>query len=171
MIILFVFLAIAVIQDFKSLRVSNRLILTGMAAGLFYRLLTKGLENILLMIPNIIFPIAVLYLLYLAGALGAGDIKLFSLVGCFTNFKELAACMVMAFVWGAFASLLKLILAGNVRQQLYRGGGYLINIAKGRYGSYQYAESSAKIHFSLEILLGYGTMILLEYVYKGGIFF
>ena len=88
MIILFVFLAIAVIQDFKSLRVSNRLILTGMAAGIFYRLLTKGLENILLMIPNIIFPIAVLYLLYLAGALGAGDIKLFSLVGCFTNFKE-----------------------------------------------------------------------------------
>ena len=162
MIILFVFLAIAVIQDFKSLRVSNRLILTGMAAGIFYRLLTKGLENILLMIPNIIFPIAVLYLLYLAGALGAGDIKLFSLVGCFTNFKELAYCMGFAFFWGAIASLIKLIQSKGVRQNINNGVLYLINIVHGYYGEYPEADNSIKIHFSLEILLGYISMVLLK---------
>ncbi len=171
MIILLAFLVIAVIQDFRSLKVSNRLILTGMIVAIFYRLFSNGLESVLLMIPNIIFPIAVLYLLYLAGALGAGDIKLFSLVGCFTDFKELAACMVIAFVWGALASLLKLVHTGDVRRQLFRGGGYLLEIARGHCTTYPYAENSLKIHFSLEILLGYVSTILLGCMSKGGTLF
>lgn len=162
MIILLAFLTIAVVQDFKTLKVSNRLILIGMIAAVFYRFFSNGLEEVLKMIPNLIFPIAVLYLLYLAGALGAGDIKLFSLVGCFTNFKELAYCMGFAFFWGAIASLIKLIQSKGVRQNINNGVLYLINIVRGYYGEYPEADNSIKIHFSLEILLGYISMVLLK---------
>ena len=52
MIILFAFLTIAVVQDFKTLKVSNRLILIGMIAAVFYRFFSNGLEEVLKMIDN-----------------------------------------------------------------------------------------------------------------------
>ena len=67
------------------MKVSNRLILTGLGGSLSFRLLGGESEQIIWFLPDIIIPVIVLYLLYLAGILGAADIKLFSVVSGFTN--------------------------------------------------------------------------------------
>ena len=77
-LILYLLLIAAVIQDFDCMKVSNRLILTGLGGSLSFRLLGGESEQIIWFLPDIIIPVIVLYLLYLAGILGAADIKLFS---------------------------------------------------------------------------------------------
>ena len=90
---LLVILAAAVIQDFMYMKISNRLILMGVLFSLAFGFMTGGLKQIIFVLANVSFPVIVLYLLYLLGVLGAGDIKLFSIIGGFTNFRLLISCM------------------------------------------------------------------------------
>ena len=97
-LILYLLLIAAVIQDFDCMKVSNRLILTGLGGSLSFRLLGGESEQIIWFLPDIIIPVIVLYLLYLAGILGAADIKLFSVVSGFTNLKYCIYSIVFAFI-------------------------------------------------------------------------
>jgi len=103
------FVIIAVGMDLKYTRISNRLILVGMGMALIQRLLCEGISGVLTAIFQISFPVIVLYLLFLIGALGAGDIKLFSVIGGFVNFKVLMWCMIYAFMVAAVFSLGKVV--------------------------------------------------------------
>ncbi len=117
MLIVYGFVIAAVVSDIRFQRISNRLILTGLGVGLIRRLLLEGSAGLLAGVIQIILPVIFLYLFFLIGALGAGDIKLFSLIGGFVNLKELATCVIAAFVIGAVWSLAKMVFLG-LRQLL-----------------------------------------------------
>lgn len=46
--------------------------------------------------------------------MGAGDIKLFSVIGCYLSIKDMLICLVFAFLLGAFLSLIKMIIHKNL---------------------------------------------------------
>ena len=115
MLIVYGFTLVAAITDIRFRRISNRLIVTGLGVGLIRRLLLEGGAGLLTGVIQIILPVIFLYLFFLIGALCAGDIKLFSLIGGFVNFKELATCMIAAFLIGAILSLFKLLGIGLKR--------------------------------------------------------
>lgn len=115
MFIVYGFTIVAAIMDIRFQKISNRLIVTGLGVGLIRRLLLQGSAGLITGVIQIILPVIFLYLLFLIGALGAGDIKLFSLIGGFVNLKELATCIIAAFVVGAIWSFLKLIWLGLKR--------------------------------------------------------
>ena len=114
------------------MRISNRLILIGLGVAFFRRLLCEGIEGLLTAVFQISFPVIILYLLFLIGALGAGDIKLFSVIGGFVNFKVLVWCMIYAFISAAVFSLGKVLY-------------FVIKKPQCR---------THKMHFSVAILLG-----------------
>ena len=58
---------------------------------------------------NIFIPVIFLFLLFQVRALGAGDIKLFSMVGAFISTKQLLKLMVLAFCVGALLGICKII--------------------------------------------------------------
>lgn len=66
--------------------------------------------SIIWFLPDIVFPVVILYFLYLSGILGAGDIKLFSVVCAFTNLKFTALCIAAAFVAAAGYGLISMVL-------------------------------------------------------------
>ena len=109
MFIVYGFTIVAAIMDIRFQKISNRLIVIGLGVGLIRRILLEGGAGLFAGLIQIILPVIFLYLLFLIGALGAGDIKLFSLIGVFVNFKELATCVKVAFVIGAIWSLMKLL--------------------------------------------------------------
>ena len=160
-LVLYVILIIAVIQDFKSLKVSNRLILTGLGLSLIFRFMTGGLQNLVWALPNIAFPVIVLYLFYLVHAIGAGDIKLFSVIGGFISFKELTGCIVWAFFIGAVLSLVKMLFDKNLKERLILGKSYVVSLLSGQIMAYPYKTKTSLIHFSLPILLG---LIAVQYL-------
>lgn len=151
---LVIFLSIAVIQDMRSLKVSNRLIFVGICAAIPFRIFAHGIGDIVWILPNTILPVFVLYLLYLAGVLGAADIKLFSLVGSYLSLKELSYSVVAAFVIGAFFSVLKMIEQKNFWCRMTYGFSYMCDVARGNFKAYEMRDDRSVIHFSVAILLG-----------------
>ena len=78
---LYAIIIVAVVQDFRNMRISNRLIIVGFIASLAFGIILGGMPRVVQILLNISFPVIMLYLLYLLGVLGAGDIKLFSVIG------------------------------------------------------------------------------------------
>lgn len=158
MIVIYALLFIAVLMDIRSMRISNRLILTGIMFSLIQRVFCDGMDGFLTELFLISFPVIFLYLLFLVGALGAGDIKLFSLIGGFIQIKELVWCMIFAFLFGALFSLIKMLYLKTFFSSMKQVGEYVRNVFQGR--GYVYQPRSLQdgcIHFSIAILCGFIT--------------
>lgn len=163
-LVLLAILGVAVVLDFRFLRISNRLILFGIVLAICLHLAIYGLEGILSVLWNISFPVIVLYLFYLVGALGAGDIKLFSVIGGFVNFRMLVNAMAFALVIGAAYALVKLLCARELRVRIISGLLHLWRVAGGVNSPYPKELTQGKnvIHFSLPVLLGTIAAMVLE---------
>ena len=156
MIIAYILLFTAVCMDVRSMKISNRLILIGLAISLVRRILCEGISGFFTGIFLISLPVILLYLLFLVGALGAGDIKLFSLIGGFIQLKELIWCIVFAFSFAAVFSFAKMLYLGTFFPSMKRVFQYICNILQGDLHSYQpESMSDGRIHFSVAILLGF----------------
>lgn len=151
-------LVLAAMSDLKSRRISNRLILFGLTGGLIYRIGIEGAPGIVTFFIHISIPVILFYLLFLMRALGAGDIKLFSIISSICSYKELVYCMAAAFVIGAGMALLKMLYY----KTLYARLSMFISYVQGMYQEKQFKQYSSgvrdsvnTIHFSVAILLGY----------------
>ncbi len=151
-------LVIAVITDMRAGRISNRLICLGIATGFFVQIWESGYWGLILSVLQIFFPVIVLFLLFLMHALGAGDIKLFSVIGSIWNLKVLCYCMFFSFVTGAIISLVKLLYQKNLFARLIYFFQY-IGRCLGAKSILIYREQSEGnqniIHFSVAILAGF----------------
>lgn len=158
MLIAYGLLFLAVGMDLRSMRISNRLILTGLVLALVRRIFCDGIGGLFTGVFLISFPVIILYLLFLAGALGAGDIKLFSLIGGFVNFKELMWCMVFSFVFASIFSFAKMVYHGTFLISMRNVYRYCFRLLKGNREKYEpVSKESGYIHFSLSILFGLMT--------------
>ena len=108
-LILLLLISIAVYTDMTKTVISNRLIIVSLILGLLFRIFGEGKVGVLVYIVNISIPVILLYLLFCMRALGAGDIKLFSVIGAFISTEQLLHIMVMAFVTGAVIGVAKLV--------------------------------------------------------------
>ncbi len=155
MLIAYGLVLLAVGMDLKSMRISNRLILIGLGISLVRRFFYEGIPGILTGIFLIFIPVIFLYLLFLAGALGAGDIKLFSVIGGFVNLKELLWCILFSFLFAAIYSLGKLLLTGKLLSSICHVWQYIKSLCMGRFLPYEAVdEEHHYMHFSIAILFG-----------------
>lgn len=136
---LLMLLALAVMTDLRERRISNRLIALGLFVGLILRILGEGSIGIVHFLVNISIPVILLFLLFQLRALGAGDIKLFSVVGGFLEWRQLLAVMLAAFIVASVIGLGKLVVQKLSAQK-----------ANG---------NKTFIHFSLAIFIGYVVVV------------
>ena len=145
----------AVGMDLRRMRISNRLILIGLLVSLVRRVFCEGVSGCFTWIVLISLPVILLYLLFLAGALGAGDIKLFSLIGGFIQLKELMLCIIVSFLFAAIISLVKMLYLGTFLSSMKYVVRYFYSILQGNIESYQpESMKNGRIHFSVAILFG-----------------
>lgn len=154
---LYTIVIMAVVQDLQSMKISNRLILAGLVLSLVFGIILGRAPQILYILGNIFFPVIVLYLLYLLGVLGAGDIKLFSVIGGFTNFKTLTDCILAALLVGAIISVGKMLHNRNLQFSLFKGSVFIRELLHGNFMSYRKSmvQKENLMHFSVAILLGF----------------
>lgn len=108
-LILLGFLFCAVYTDMTQTRIRNRLIALGLFLGFFFRLWKEGSMGVFTYMLNIFIPVILLFLLFQMHALGAGDIKLFSMLGAFMSTEQLLKLMVLAFCVGALLGICKIV--------------------------------------------------------------
>lgn len=126
-------------MDFKNGKISNRLIVFGLIFGLAFRLLLEGYTGAVHFLINISIPVILLFLLFQMRALGAGDIKLFSVAGSFLTIRQLSYLIPTAFLAAAVIGAGKLVYKRKLLSILH-GGRTLI-------------------HFSTAILIGYFIVV------------
>jgi prepilin peptidase CpaA len=153
----------AVVLDFRCYKISNRLIAAGYVLAVAFRFAQGGMQEVLYVLWNISFPVITLYLFYRMRAIGAGDVKLFSMIGGFLNFHEVVLCIAVSFVIGAVFSLGKMLYYGNLFESLRSGGSYFWGLIGGNLREYKPGGDTRQhvIHFSFAILLG--TVAVLIY--------
>ncbi len=154
---LYAIIIVAVVQDFTSMKISNRLILMGLLLSLAFGIFLGGMPRVIQVLLNISFPVIVLYLLYLIGVIGAGDIKLFSVIGGFTNFKTLTDCMQAAFVAGAVIAVIRMLYFRNLRFSLFKAHLFFRELVSGNRSSYRdgWVQEQNLMHFTVAIFLGF----------------
>lgn len=136
---LLAFLVMAVVTDFMEMRISNRLIVSGLLWGLALRLMAEGYAGITHFLLNISIPVIFLFLFFQLRALGAGDIKLFSVAGAFLTTEQLAELMITAFLVACVVGIVKM-----VRQKGFTG---------------IFGKQKTLLHFSASILTAYFIVI------------
>lgn len=159
-------LSMAVVTDIQSFRISNRLVVSGLISGFILQLLELGVKGIGVFLLNVSIPVILLYLLFLIRALGAGDIKLFSMIGGIWGFQMLYATIAASFLVGAVMSLCKLLCHRNLISRLWIFKEYVQQVVITRRLVKYPRESSGEqhvIHFSTAILIGYAIAMEVAY--------
>ena len=100
-VIALVFIIWSVREDVKAFRIPNYLIIAGLIVGTGL-LVIRGLagDNIRDYILGTLAGLAGMMLLYIIRAVGAGDVKLFAVLGLLTGLEFVVQLMVVSFITG-----------------------------------------------------------------------
>lgn len=140
-------LLVAVLADLRTYKIPNMLIAIGLCAGTFYLGSSNDYCGLLYGICQALAVVLVLYPLFILRALGAGDIKLISVVVLFLGIEKTATITVTSLLIGALAGLIKLAYLVLVKKEKILGPVKKGKIAlAGRWGA-------NTIHFSIYILI------------------
>ena len=114
------------------------------------------------MIESILFPFLILYPFYKIGTIGAGDIKLFSMIGFYFSFMENIYCMFLAFILGAIFSLISMKQKGHFTDRISYLMSYLKESFSQKQFRYYYQDlnkfspmeiKKTKVHLALPIFV------------------
>ena len=164
--LLLLLLFVATVWDIRWGKVPNILIAIGFVIGVIRITALEGCQGILLHIPSVVVPVILLFPLYCIGVLGAGDIKLFSMMGCFCNLKGMFFYVCFSFLIGAVISLFLLLWQKNFISRMTYFFSYLFQCISTRHVHFYYSDSftegnsleekkSSVLYFTIPILLSF----------------
>ncbi len=105
----------AVVEDMRSRKFSNRSFLTASAIAFVTALVTGGPSQIIILTLGFGAGIVFFLPLVLAGAIGAGDMKLMAAFGILVGWHAVMWTGIYGIVWGAVFGLVQIVLRGEVR--------------------------------------------------------
>jgi prepilin peptidase CpaA len=162
------FLLFASLLDIKSFCIPNRLILFGWLFGIGYRLFFDGYRGLPPFFYGALLPIVLLWILFHFHMLGAGDIKLFSVIGGLYGAPFTLRVIITAFLLGAVMSVVHLLRYRNLMYRLHYLAEYVsMYVRTGERTPYYVKKRDGKeavIHFAVSIFGGF-LLCILE---KGG---
>ncbi len=157
------------ISDLKAHKVSNRLIVIGLVTGLYTQWVRFETVGIKVWGQGIMVPIIILSILFVFHVLGAGDIKLFSVVGGFLGPHQVVLVILLAFVIGAFFSIIHMIRFKIIFYRLQYLANYFHNILRDRklrpYYVHGEDDPRAVIPFSVTIFISVFILLVLGRIY------
>ncbi len=135
--------------DRREGRVPNALIILGYVTGFIYAIYEKGAPGIPEAIISLAWPILLLYVLFRIRALGAGDLKVFSMISPFLDYHQMLMIIFISFIAGAIVGGIRLIRAKMILSHLKNFQYYVQKtLAEKKITYYQTInEELGKLHF------------------------
>ena len=122
----------AVYTDIRTGKIENRMLIISAISGLVLNYYTGGARLVLMGVKMAVVMTGVLFVLFILRGLGAGDIKLLSVVGLYLP-EQVVRITVAAFIIAGLLSVMRILLRAVKKEQML-----------------VYGET---IHFSVPILL------------------
>ena len=123
---------VAIFMDWRHYRIPNICMIVGIAAGLVMTSVSYSMSGLLQAISTAFVIFLVFYPFYLLGALGAGDVKLFMMVGCYSCYigtNGIIHYMLVTMTIAAAISIIKMIAYAESRARLFYLIRYLRKVA------------------------------------------
>jgi prepilin peptidase CpaA len=106
-ILIFTILAVASLTDLLYKKIPNWLTYSSLICGIFFQILFRGFDGFSNSLQGIGIGFALTFIIYLAGGLGAGDVKLMAALGAFLGPKEIFITFIFSsFLSGVYAIIL-----------------------------------------------------------------
>lgn len=117
-IVLFAVTGAAVLWDIRTGKIPNFLIAAGVGLACWFQLREAGMPGFWRFLGGSTLPLLLMAALFYFRMLGAGDIKLFCVIGGFMGIRRLLVCMAVSFLMGASISLVLLIRRRILKERL-----------------------------------------------------
>ena len=147
----------AVLLDLKTRRVPNSYIILCSITGIYALWEEMGVWGCATFLLRYIWPIILLYGVYLIGGLGAGDVKLLGVISTLVEGRVMIRLILGSIVIGAMYGLLRLIKGRQLiqfcRNLWNQGCSFLIH--KQKFAFIQWTKTGEKVHFTVCILMAY----------------
>ena len=162
-IFLICFLTIATVLDFRTSRISNILIISGASAGLGVQILMHQMTGIGYWFLGTAGLVTMLFVFWLMAVIGAGDIKLFGVIGGFLGIRAGISIFILSVAVGAVGAAVLIIFRKNLKERLFYSKNYFFQLfcLKKSMSDWKYMDihrraddPGAYMHFSMSILLG-----------------
>lgn len=155
----------AVVMDFQRTKVDNEWLLFCLTISLIVQLIEKGTGGLTAWLLGTCIPFLVLGWLFLFRMLGAGDIKLFCVMGSVLGPGTILKCIAYSFLIGAVISAALMISNGIICQRIQYLLCYISNFLKtGKRKPYGKSGMPLEnFHFTVPIFLS-------ALLYAGGIY-
>lgn len=101
-------ISIAMIYDIRQYRVPNPLIFLGLILGLVWQIFSHGIWGVKVWVVSAMIVWMILFPFVLLRMFGAGDVKLFMVIGCFFGVRFTIQCSIIALFVGAIVSIFKM---------------------------------------------------------------
>lgn len=152
----FMLAAGGVFMDLRSDKVSNPWIVQGYLLGILWQIWLFGARGLADFLTGALLPLALLFPLFYLRMLGAGDLKLLSVIGGFLGPLQVLCCMKYVFFCGAVLALALLIARRNLGGRLHYFSLYLWKfIQTGEVLPYgKKGKRPENFHFTVPVLLG-----------------
>ena len=132
------------------------LIVAGLITAVAYSIETGGWKMIGTSLGNIIFPIVLLYFFFLIHVIGAGDIKLFAVLGAFLGKTGVLQVVIYAFLVGGIYALIRLVKRRKLIWRLFVFREYALGCYRERrVVPYSDVDQSDVMCFSVTIFVAY----------------
>ncbi len=154
----------AVIFDLRSYKIPNLLIVIGLMMGISWSFYSGSWNGLLESAAGIVLPIVVLFLLHQLRMLGAGDIKLFSVIGGFVG-HPVWVIILYSFIAGGILAAIQMLYRRILVDRMKSFWNYFHTCYQTRqivpYNSgFDQGNTGNTIHFSIAICMGYGWWLL-----------
>jgi prepilin peptidase CpaA len=113
-------LSICAISDIRHRRIPNILTYPTILVALTTYCVIDGLQGLLYGLGGLVFGFVMFLIPYVAGGMGAGDVKLMAAVGTVLGFKQTAVCFLFIAVCGGIMALGFMIYRHNLKNTLLK---------------------------------------------------
>lgn len=110
-------LAASVVSDIKTYKIKNFIIIPFTLAGIITNYIFDGSNGLGYAFAGWFIPVAVLFILYAARMIGAGDVKLFGAIGSIMGWKFSLYGMAYTFLLGGFIGIIMLAINRNAAER------------------------------------------------------
>jgi len=151
-------------SDLRTRRIPNWITVPGAALGFALQAWYGGLHGALASLAGAGLGLGIFIALYMAGGMGAGDVKLFSAVGALVGPQALILVFVFTGLLGGIAAAALAAVRGRLRETLERAGVLLLDLGRLRWqevrgGSRGAAPDSLRLPYGA-VIAG-GTLVSL----------
>lgn len=150
-----------VVNDCYNYKVNNKLIVIGSILALACQLYGHGWTGMITFSVGYLIPFFLLFLLFVCRMLGAGDIKVFCMIGGFYGWQMGVQCIFYSFLVGAVFSIISILIHPKLllRFQYFLNYLYTCFITK-KLKPYlsEDTEKLAILHFTVSIAVGFGVL-------------